>query len=611
MALFTERLTEVEGRALFNTLQDSGMVENLHTIDPKENWWRGSDVVVAVQGELKVGFFRIPLQIGLTEYFPARLPIIAVDPQGCFSAFPHINSDGTVCFRPSDEPLLDPDRPQDIILEATEMAAQTLSLGLKGNNGEEFTREIVTYWMARFPHATICSYLNLQVENKPTHKSKTYRQVAAMSVQGLICPDDRARIIASIRDGKGIFAVADSAERYRAYQDERTLKKLTIGNAVYLPIDPAAQNKDFDPWELGTVSGVHTYILPLLRESKGLGRDIEHRCQARELLIVLGVKRPEGRRALIGLLFKNRHQKAWWQVLKELNIEQMEPVHVEPVDREYLCPRGGAMFDLSHRRVLVVGCGSIGGYIAMNLARMGVGEIHLMDMDSFSPANTFRHVCGRAYLGKRKVEGLKREIERLLPFVAVKALQQNVLHWLDKQFSDAEAYDLIVAAIGNPTVELRLSRAIANLHQAPPMIFAWVEPFGLGGHILVTHTSNGKRGCFNCLYERGSNSGSLECRAAFAKPGARYTREMMGCGSQFIPYGDLDAQSTALYAADRAMEMLGNGVVNTGLASWKGDAKMFRDAGFTTTERYRQCEPITFLAGDDVARADCPICGGI
>ncbi|HEU4412851.1 MAG TPA: ThiF family adenylyltransferase [Polyangiaceae bacterium] len=534
----------------------------------------------AVEGTLGLGDRRARVQIGLTTDFPARLPIITVNPHGEFAELPHVEPDGAVCFRPRDEPLLNHDDPYGIVREALQLAAETLYAGLYGNRAAEFANEIVAYWRAYYPKAA--------------------------TVMGVLTPDDRARLVTAFFDCGVRCAVGDTPASFAAFRQFRNVDKLTFVNAVYVPINPAASDPQFHPRHLATAHGLNVHVTPVLRQDQDLWRSIEQHCRAREVLVVLGVQRPSGRRGLVGLIVRRREGAHPFDA-QAIDDSRIAPCYVDPVDRAYLLPRGGANTDLGRCRVLVVGCGAVGGYVAMNLARAGLGTIDLMDPDSFEAANTFRHACGRAYVDYRKVVGLKLEIERLLPFVKVRTHQTDVLAWMREQPEGFRAYDLIVLAIGNPTVELRVNAVIAADPKAPPAIFTWLEPLGLGGHALVTHIGASSAGCFQCLYERGED-GTLVCRAAYAHPGGRYTRDMMGCGSQHMSFGDLDAQRAAMVVARRALDVLQGNLSESELVSWKGNADAFRAAGFKTTECYERSPPEERLPGLMLVRTGCPLC---
>jgi molybdopterin/thiamine biosynthesis adenylyltransferase len=277
-------------------------------------------------------------------------------------------------------------------------------------------------------------------------------------------------------------------------------------------------------------------------------------------------------------------------------------------DRRYLVQRGGADADLSEARVLVIGCGAVGGHVAFELARAGVGQITLVDHDRLTPENSFRHALGRRYWEKAKADALKTEIEAQLPYVRVSAVVLPIEVVLDRKAVALTDYDLVVLAIGNPTVELEINE---RLHRAGRRgVFTWLEPFGIGGHaLLVANDSDG--GCFECLYTSlDETEQGLVNRAAFAAPGQAFGRAFSGCGSLHTPYGSMDAVQTAGLAARLALDALTHREQGNPLRSWKGDGEEFLGAGFAVSERYR-------ASADELSRTQyayraphCRVCQG-
>ena len=70
---------------------------------------------------------------------------------------------------------------------------------------------------------------------------------------------------------------------------------------------------------------------------------------------------------------------------------------------------------LAARSAVVIGCGAVGGHVALGLAFAGVGTLTLVDDERLGVENTFRHVLGNGEVGNLKVEGLKREIGETNP----------------------------------------------------------------------------------------------------------------------------------------------------------------------------------------------------
>src|SRR5271156_2662910 len=78
-------------------------------------------------------------------------------------------------------------------------------------------------------------------------------------------------------------------------------------------------------------------------------------------------------------------------------------------DEDQLFARIAPLFDvgsLGDARVLIAGCGSGGGQVALQLAMSGVRRFGLYDSDVLEPENVIRHVCGRRYLGQKKVDAV-------------------------------------------------------------------------------------------------------------------------------------------------------------------------------------------------------------
>lgn len=67
------------------------------------------------------------------------------------------------------------------------------------------------------------------------------------------------------------------------------------------------------------------------------------------------------------------------------------------------------------KRAVLVGCGSVGSFAAMELARSGVGKFVLCDTDILEIHNICRHQCGFDDLGRYKVDAVKDKILNINP----------------------------------------------------------------------------------------------------------------------------------------------------------------------------------------------------
>ncbi|MDE6668379.1 MAG: ThiF family adenylyltransferase, partial [Muribaculaceae bacterium] len=68
---------------------------------------------------------------------------------------------------------------------------------------------------------------------------------------------------------------------------------------------------------------------------------------------------------------------------------------------------------------VIIGCGSVGSLIALELARAGVGHFFLIDMDILGYHNICRHQCGIQDVGKFKTTAVKERILQINPIAEV------------------------------------------------------------------------------------------------------------------------------------------------------------------------------------------------
>lgn len=102
------------------------------------------------------------------------------------------------------------------------------------------------------------------------------------------------------------------------------------------------------------------------------------------------------------------------------------------------------LFDIAsfaNVRVLVAGCGSGGASVALQLVMSGIRNFTLIDNDVLGPENVIRHVCGRRYIGQKKVDA-----------VADVLLDRNPKANINKIDADIMAYPDLAAEIAKADV---------------------------------------------------------------------------------------------------------------------------------------------------------------
>jgi molybdopterin/thiamine biosynthesis adenylyltransferase len=240
--------------------------------------------------------------------------------------------------------------------------------------------------------------------------------------------------------------------------------------------------------------------------------------------------------------------------------------------------------NLSTKKVLLIGCGSVGGLTAYELVRSGILNLTLVDPDKFTLENTYRHVMGNSKLNKYKASALKEDMLHKYPYLSCNAINRTIEDAIEMESLILGDFDLIVVAIGTPTTELWLNELIQKQYKNLTAIYTWLEPLGIGGHtLLVTPTL---KGCFECLYSSEDEESYLFNRASFAAPGQQFASSLTGCNNLFTPYGSLDASSTAAMAVKTALRFLLGKEKQSALYSWKGESEEFLANGFVLSDRY-------------------------
>lgn len=75
---------------------------------------------------------------------------------------------------------------------------------------------------------------------------------------------------------------------------------------------------------------------------------------------------------------------------------------------------------------VIIGCGSVGSLVALELARAGVGRFFLIDMDIMSYHNICRHQCGILDVGKYKTTALQERILQINPSAEIHVSHKRI-----------------------------------------------------------------------------------------------------------------------------------------------------------------------------------------
>jgi len=151
---------------------------------------------------------------------------------------------------------------------------------------------------------------------------------------------------------------------------------------------------------------------------------------------------------------------------------------------------------LKDSKVLIIGCGSGGGNVALQLVMSGIINFTLIDFDILEIENVIRHVCGRRFVGMKKTDALEEILQDRNPNVNIRKIDANIMTMdqveLKEEIKNAS---VVVMATDNEP-----SRFLINelcVESQTPHVTAKVFTRGMGGEVFSYMPNNG--GCLACL----------------------------------------------------------------------------------------------------------------
>lgn len=139
---------------------------------------------------------------------------------------------------------------------------------------------------------------------------------------------------------------------------------------------------------------------------------------------------------------------------------------------------------LEKARVVMVGTGSLGSAVALQLARSGIGEIILIDPEFLESANLGRHALGADDLGRSKSVALAEKLTLDLPIVKATPYLDYAEMLLLHKPELFDRTDLVIVTTADWASEVALWQRKSE--GAPwALLQAWSEPHSFVGHALL------------------------------------------------------------------------------------------------------------------------------
>lgn len=253
--------------------------------------------------------------------------------------------------------------------------------------------------------------------------------------------------------------------------------------------------------------------------------------------------------------------------------------HVARVDHDWVHARGADMGDFKRNKILLMGCGSLGGYVAHLLTRTGVGDLTLLDNDIMKPENLGRHILGCDSLGRSKAEALAETLQKQMPHLNIRGVALDWRAALAQNEHLFEDINLIIVAVADLRCELPLNE-LARATSLPPIIYGWVEAYAIAGHCLLSTPGSGCRAC-------GIDHTGQWTHAVGHFGGVTLTKEPGGC-SYYQEYGPTALLPVAAMISNRSLKALNERPSISTLSTWISDESHLARVGASIADEWQE-----------------------
>ena len=178
------------------------------------------------------------------------------------------------------------------------------------------------------------------------------------------------------------------------------------------------------------------------------------------------------------------------------NIRSVEMLQCKRMDYSHLNRVIGNSTNNIDKKVLLIGAGSLGSYVASELAKNGFKNISIYDGDDLDSENFMRWYYSGILKRGKKASQIGFYLDLMHPEMCVKTHNEHIDS--AKLAAEMISTDYIVFTIGSSDTQLRLNRVLRENRCNAKVLFAWLEAGGEYSHVL--RVDYNIPGCYECLF---------------------------------------------------------------------------------------------------------------
>lgn len=538
----------------------------------------------------------IALDIVVDGNFPYSAPRVALPKEGSKKPleWPHVESDGVLCLL-SEQATISPRYPVDVAEVLLNEALDLVESCRNGDIIDDFRDEFLSYW-------------NIETDkNAPPFIS-------------LIAPNGPSRHVI-LWYGRGMYVCADDLDTLNSWLTRLRGKKpnndsmFQKGVLAWLPQPMIPSEYPSTARDVNFLVEEHAPdALELFRDCVAtdpssldviFGAPTEHGiCFAAVTLF-----RPSEKKIVKG--FRPRRIPKDVLISRYLGTNKIMRNKVYRADHNWVHGRDQDTRQNSFKefRVLVLGCGAIGGSVARLLAQAGINQLTLVDCQSFDWPNASRHVLGASAFQKNKAVELAETLQHDFPHLAgIKGHQVKFGLSATDLINSLSSFDLIISATGRWEVDTLLNDLQKSQADIPPVVYAWLEPRATAAHALMIPQSSDSA-CLRCGFKE---SGGL-LLPVVNWPDDEPLLQEPACGAVFSPFGPVELTWAHALVSEIALGTLIQNVTSPTCHTWIGQLNTVEDSGGRWNPKWCDLIGDPSQGGIVVRREwkhspDCPVC---
>ena len=505
----------------------------------------------------------IALDIIVDGNFPYSAPRVALPKKksGGPPEWPHVESDGVLCLF-SEQTTFSSQHPVDVTKVVLNEALELVKNCRNGDIIDDFRDEFLSYWSIG-TDKNVPPFISLITPNGPSRNV-----IVWYSRDIYVCADDRDTLDGWLTRLRGKKPNNDSM--------------FQKGVLVWLPQPMIPSEYPSAARDVNSLVKEHAapVALELLQEcivTEPRSLDVIFGAPTEHGICFATVRlfRPREKEIIKG--FRPGHISREVLISRYLGTNKIIRSKVSRADHNWVHGRDQDVRQnsLKKSRVLMLGCGAIGGSVARLLAQSGINNLTLVDHQSFDWPNASRHILGVSAFQKNKAIELAETLQHDFPHLTgIEGHRVKFGLPATDLINSLPSFDLIISATGRWEVDTLLNDLQKSQFDIPPVVYAWLEPRVAAAHALMIPQSSDSA-CLRCGFKE--NGGLL--LPVVNWPDDEPLLQEPACGAVFSPFGPVELTWAHALVSEIALGTLMRSVISPTCHTWIGQRNTVEDSG--------------------------------